>query len=137
MKLEEEIAEVKKKLKEYEERIAKLERFLPETEPERARKKISIKEFILQKHPKGDVQKALAIGYYLEKCEGLSSFNAKDLEKGFRNAREKIPQNIPDKIQMNVKKDHMMEAEGKKEGLKAYFLTNSGEKYVENDFKEE
>jgi len=137
MKLEEEIVEIKKKLKDHEERITKLEKFLPETKPERARKKISIKEFILQKNPKGDVQRALAIGYYLEKYEGFSSFNAKDLENGFRDTKEKIPQNVPDKIQMNVRNGHMMKVEEKKDGYKAYVLTNSGEKFVENDFKKE
>ena len=100
-------------------------------------KKLSIKEFILQKKPKSDIQKTLAIGYYLEKFRNFSSFNANDLKKGFREAREKIPPNIPDKIQKNIAKGHMMEADAEKDGLKAYMLTESGEKLVENGFEEQ
>jgi len=130
----EEIMEIKKKLKEHEERISKLES-LSQTKPETVKKKISIKEFILSKKPKNDVQKTLTVGYYLEKYENLSSFNVKDLEKVFMAAREKVPKNIGDKIQLNIKKGHMMEVEEKKDNLKAWILTNSGEKYTRNGFK--
>jgi len=130
-----EFKKIKETLEKHEARISRLEKFFPETKPKMPKKKISIKEFILQKKPKNDIQKALAIGYYLEKYEDSTSFNAKDLEKGFRDAREKVPANVPDKIQKNIAKGHMMEAEKEKDGLKAYVLTSSGEKFVENDFK--
>lgn len=132
----EEIMEIKKKLEEHEGRISKLES-LSQTKPETVKKKISIKEFILSKKPKDDVQKTLAIGYYLEKYENLPPFNVKDLEESFRAAREKVPKNIGDKVQLNIKKGHMMDAKEKKDNLKAWVLTNSGEKYVENNFKKE
>lgn len=130
----EEIMEIKKKLKEYEERISKLES-VSQTKPETVKKKISIKEFILSKKPKNDVQKTLAVGYYLEKYENFSHFNVKDLERGFIAAREKVPKNIGDKVQLNIKKGHMMEFKEKKDNLKTWILTNSGEKYIKSDFK--
>ena len=130
----EEIMEIKKKLKEHEERISKLES-ASQTKPETVKKKISIKEFILSKKPKNDVQKTLAVGYFLEKYENISPFNVKDLERGFIAAREKVPKNIGDKVQKNIKKDHMMEFKEEKDNLKAWILTNSGEKYIESDFK--
>lgn len=130
----EEIMEIKKKLKEYEERISKLES-VSQTKPETVKKKISIKEFILSKKPKNDVQKTLAVGYYLEKYENFSPFNVKDLERSFIAAREKVPKNIGDKVQLNIKKGHMMEFKEKKDNLKTWILTNSGEKYIESDFK--
>jgi hypothetical protein len=83
------------------------------------------------------VQKTLAIGYYLEKFRNLSSFNLNDLKNGFKEAKEKVPLNIPDKIQKNIAKGYMMEATAKKDGLKAYTLTGSGDKFVENGFKEQ
>jgi len=137
LKLEEEIANIKEKLRELEERLLKLERLLTETNFDKPKKKISVKEFILQKHPKGDVQRTLTVGYYLEKYEDFLSFNVKDLERAFREAVEIVPQNIPEKVRKNIGKGHMMEAEEKKEGLKAYILTTSGEKFIENNFKEE
>jgi hypothetical protein len=130
----EEIANIRKVLEEHEERISKLEKIF-ETKPEVSEKRISIKEFILQKQPKNDIQRALAIGYYLEKLEGFSSFTFRDLAEGFREAREKVPPNVADKIQKNVAKGYMMEASEEKDGLKAYVLTNGGEKFVKSDFK--
>jgi hypothetical protein len=100
-------------------------------------KEISIKEFILSKKPKDDVQKTLAIGYFLEQHQHYTSFNVKDIESGFRASKEKVPLNIPDKIQMNLKKGQMMEAKEKKDNIKAYVLTNSGDRYVENNFQKE
>ena len=134
--MSEEVGKIEKKLEEHEERISRLERLF-QTKPEVIRKKTSIKEFILQKRPKGDVQKALVIGYYLEKYQDFSGFNAKDVEQGFRDARAKIPANVGDKIRKNIAKGHMMEAEEEKDEMKAYFLTSSGERFVENDFRKE
>jgi len=134
--MSEEVGKIKKKLEEHEERISRLERLF-QKKPEVIKKKIYIKEFILQKRPKGDVQKALVIGYYLEKYQDFSSFNAKDVEQGFRDARDKIPPNVGDKIKKNIAKGHMMEAGEEKDEMKAYFLTSSGERFVENDFRKE
>lgn len=136
MSSDEEIMEINKKLEEHEERISKLESLF-QTKPEVVKKEVSIKEFILSKKPKSDIQKTLAIGYYLEKYEDSSSFNIRDLEKSFRAAKEKVPKNVGDKPQKNIKKGHMMEDGEKKDNLKAWSLTNSGEKYVENGFKKE
>lgn len=132
--MSEEVSQIKRKLEEHEERISRLEKLL-ETKPKDVQKKLSIREFILSKNPKDEVQKTLAIGYYLEKYEDLTSFNAKDLENGFRSAKEKIPGNINYKVIRNIQKGYMMEAKEKKEKLKAWYLTNSGEKYVENNFE--
>jgi len=135
MPLNEEIIEIKKRLEEHERRISKLEG-LPQGKSAVA-KKSSVKEFILSKKVKDEVQKTLAIGYYLENYEGLTSFNVKDLEGGFRKAKEQIPGNINDKVNLNIAKGHMMDAKEKKDKLKAWVLTNSGEKFVQNDFQKD
>ena len=129
-------ARIQQILKGHEERISKLESLLKAT-PEASSKKTSLKEFILSKKPIGDVQRSLAIGYYLETYQGIQSFNVKDLEEGFRTAKEKVPQNIPYKVYRKVGKGHMMEAKEKKDELKAYVLTNSGENHVEAGFTKE
>lgn len=130
-----EIASIKEQLKQHEKRILKLEMVLTPVS-NAPKKKISIKEFILSKKPKDDIEKALTIGYYLEKYDGMNSFNANDLKRGFRTAKEKYPNNVNDKVNKNVDKGYMMEVEEKKENLKAWMLTNSGEKHVEQGFKE-
>jgi len=133
---DEEIAEIKKKLDEHDKRLSNLESLF-QAKPEVVEKQISIKEFILSKKPKGDIQKTLAIAYYLERHKGLLSFNVKNLRGGFRNAREKVPENINVCVIKNIENGHMMEAEEKKDKLKAWVLTNTGEEYVENDFEKE
>ncbi len=98
-------------------------------------KKLSLREFLLSKKPTNDVRKTLAVGYYLEKYEGLSSFNINDLEAAFERAKEKKSSNINDKVNMNIRNGHLEETSEKKESRKAWYVTNSGEQYVENNFE--
>lgn len=133
---DEEIIEIKKKLEEHNERISKLESLF-QAKPEAIRKEVSVKEFILSKKPKNDVQKTLAIGYYLEKYRRLPSFNVKDLESCFRDAKEKVPGNINLCVIANIGKGHTMETKEKKNNLKAWVLTDTGEKHIEGNFEKE
>ena len=96
----------------------------------------TVRHFILEKGPTDDVQRALVIGYFLEKHGAYGSFNAKDIEKGFVEGREKVPGNISDKLLKNVWKGNMMQVKEDKDGLKAYVLTNAGTKFVESGFKQ-
>ena len=98
-------------------------------------KKLTIKEFVLEKNLKGDVQKTLTVAYYIEKYEKMISVNVDDLAKYFRLAKEPLPSNLNDKINMNIRKGHMTEAEEKKDGKKAWYLTSTGENYVEQELK--
>jgi hypothetical protein len=124
------INDIMKKLEDHERRISTLEGIPGVAEGKR--KKLSIKEFMLVKNPADDVQKALVIGYYLEHFGGMSAFNAKDLAEGFRAAREPVPANVNDKVNLNIAKAYMMAAEEKKDNLKAWVLTNSGDRFVED-----
>lgn len=130
------MADIRKKLEEHEKRISILED-LNRSEPEAVRKELSVKEFLLEKRPKDDIQKTLGIGYYLEKYRKTRPFNVKDLTDGFQAAKEKIPGNMSDKVAKNIQKGYMMPMKEKKDKLFAYQLTNSGEKYVESGFKGE
>ncbi len=128
-------------LQEHEKRIKTLEQRLgaaevtvqPPVPP--APKAPSIRQFMIEKGPTDDVQRSLVIGYFLEKQAGMVSFNAKDIEKGFVDAREKVPGNVADKMLKNVWKGHMMQVSDDKDGLKAYVLTNTGTKFVEAGIK--
>jgi polyhydroxyalkanoate synthesis regulator phasin len=137
----EDIKKLAEKIQSLEERVTKLE-----AQPSNAVKSvpaeankgkgISVKEFIISSKPSGDVQKTLAIGYYLEKYEKMASFNVDDISRHFQLAKESTPQNINDKINMNIKKGHLMEANSKKDNKKAWVVTNTGEQFLENGFKE-
>lgn len=132
-----ELNELKEKLEDHEERIKKLETQLKDKTVYK-KKKNSIKEFIISKKPKNDVQKTLIIGYYLEKHNKLTYFNVNDILNGFKAAKEKAPsrKKIYDKIASNIGKGYIMDSEDKKDNTKTWELTNSGERYVQNDLKE-
>jgi hypothetical protein len=136
MGAKEDIERINKILSDHEVRLNKIEKLLA-AEPEIVKGKKSIKEFMLSKGPRTDNDKLLAIGYYLEKYEGMESFNAKDLEDGFEEAKEPMPGNINLTVIRNIQKGFIMELKEKKDSLKAWNLTNTGEKQVENKFQKE
>lgn len=101
-------------------------------------KKVSIKEFLIlnKADDKVDgVKRTLAIGYFMENIEKISPFNTDDFKKYFQLAKYPLPSNINDRVNMNIKNGHIMEATEKKENKKAWVLTSTGEKFVENKFK--
>lgn len=125
-----------KKILELEERIKKLEDILlssshSDKHLELKGKKISAKEFLMTKQPKTDTQKVLVFAYYLEYTAGMQSFNVVDAETVFRSAKEKLPANINDAVNKNIARGFIMEAEEKKDGKKAWYLTSTGEKFVD------
>ncbi len=141
----EEYSRIEAMMKDHERRIKLLEQELankeevqsPATSPVVAAPppKPTVRQLVLEKAPADDVQRCVVIGYHLEKREDYKSFNAKDIEKGFVDAREKVPGNVADKILKNVWKGHMMQVPEEKDGLKAYVLTNAGIKFVESGLK--
>lgn len=100
----------------------------------RSDKKLSLKEFIISRSPSNAVQMTLAIAHYLEIYDGVSPFNAVDLEQGFRAARETVPPNINDKANMCVKNGYFMEEKSKKDSMKAWVVTRTGEEVVRKGF---
>lgn len=129
------IKDLMKKLDDHENRISALEG-MPAKRTQVEGKKLSVKEFLLTKKPNDDVQRTIVIGYYLEHFESMDRFNVRDLADGFRAAKEPLPTNINDKVNLNIRKGHMMEAKEKKDKSKAWVLTNSGEKLVEEGLPE-
>lgn len=97
-------------------------------------KRLSLKEFLIDHEPSNGVQMTLAIGYFLENHEGMSPFNASDLEQGFRTAREPVPLNINDKANMCVKNGYFMEEKNKKDSMKAWVVTRTGDEVVRSGF---
>jgi len=137
--MKEELERLKKIVAEHETRISKLEDIVTVKpikirEQDRRKKKLSMKEFLRSKRPKTNVHQTLAIGYYLEKYDKMSSFNVNDVCDGFRAAKEPVPSNTQAFINQNIFNGHMMDYKEKKDKKKAYVLTNSGEEFVENDF---
>lgn len=130
--------DIEERFASLEARVRKLESLIStEVEPTSIRKakKISVREFLKTKSFSSAPDVALAIGYYLEKNEGMASFHVGDLETAFRAAKEKPPKNTNDAVYKCVKRGLMMDAPEKKGSNKAWCLTSSGEEYIENDQK--
>lgn len=126
--------EIKRILDDHEERIKKLEdkksQEIEVGENVADRKKLSIKEFLIEKNPSNDVKKTTCIGYYLEKYDGVESLTAKNITEGFRKAKVKVPLNVPDKIQKSISNGWIAPGSKKRE----YYVTITGEEAVKNSF---
>ena len=126
------------KLEKIESRISAIENQLKSKDTEGSiksdpSKKLTIREFLISINTKDGVKRTLAVGYYLEKYNGMTSFNISDLDQAYERAKEKKPINMNDKINMNLKNGHMEEASEKKDNRKAWYITNPGAHYVMND----
>ena len=127
---------------ELENRISKIETTIsssisPDIKPINSEKlkKLSAKEFLINKKLKSETNKTLSLGYYLEYIEDMKSFNVDDLIKIFQLAKEKRPQNVHDTVNKNIIRGFLMEVGEKKDSKKAWVLTTSGENFVENKLK--
>jgi hypothetical protein len=130
--------------KTIEQRVEKLERqvaalmamFSSQPAPLVSReKKMSPKEFLMTKILKTEMQKTLALAYYIEYLGGMECFNVTDLEAVFRSAKERLPKNMNDAVNKNIARGFLMEAVEKKDNKKTWVLTSTGEKCVEEDLK--
>jgi hypothetical protein len=130
-----EIAEVQRTVRALEKRVSEIESLLKRG-PTLTRKEISVKEFVIEKKASSDLDKTLAIAYYLERYKKVSPFSIRDLEESFRDAKEPLPKNISDAVNKNIAKGFIMPAKEKKNNLKAWTLTSSGERFVDNGLKE-
>jgi hypothetical protein len=92
-------------------------------------KKTSAAEFLKKSAAKNQSDRALALGYYLEKFAGYSGFTSTDLAQRGREAKQPFA-NASDSVAKLTGRGFMMSA-GDKEGQRAYALTASGEAYVE------
>jgi hypothetical protein len=92
-------------------------------------KKVSPAEFLKKANAKNQMDRALLLGYYLEKTEGISSFTSSDLGQLGKSSKQPFT-NPSDAVAKLTGRGLMMSA-GDKEGQRAYALTASGETYVE------
>lgn len=93
-------------------------------------KVLSASEFIKKLSPKNHSERALALGYFLEKHKKMESFTTGDLISVRAEAKQSKFTNISDTIARLVQQGLVMGA-GEKDGKRAYALTTTGEEAVE------
>ncbi len=126
--------ELARRVEELERRVEALEG-APRPPAATGAKKQSLREFLKSKDPKNSVDASLFIAYYMEKDGSLTPFTVEDLGAGFDDAREPRPGNMSDMVYKLARRGLVAEAPEKKGGSKAYVVTNSGERFVENGLK--
>ena len=133
LSLEERVTSLEKKFMKLE--VAIIQRRELSMHPKgESRKKLSIKEFLIEKAPRSNREKTLSIAYYIEKHETVIPFNIRDLESGFRAAEIPPPQNTNDMVNKNIERGMLMESAEKKDNRKSWELTATGELAVEQGF---
>ncbi len=128
--------EIEYLLNNHEERIKKLEsnKSVSQAKSNVEHKGKSLNEFILEKNLSDALQLTTSFAYYIYKFEAQESFNGADMQSCFKRARETMPSNINDKINQCIKKGWLSEHSEKKDGKKAFYITNKGISAVENTF---
>jgi hypothetical protein len=124
---------MEERLSSLETRVAALEKLFqrPDAAALAREKDLSAKEFLIAKKTKSETQKVVALVYFLEHHQGVVPANVSDLESMFGQARETPPKNMNDAVNKNVARGFLMEAKEKKDSKKAWMLTATGEKFVE------
>jgi hypothetical protein len=92
-------------------------------------KKKSAAEFLRGSSAKSQIDRALVLGYYLEKFETASNFTSTELAHLGQTVRQPFT-NASDTVAKLGARGLMMSA-GDKDGQRAYALTASGETFVE------
>ena len=120
----------KQEFEALESRVAKLEEDAP-SEPV-VQKAKSIREFILEKKPKSEADKAICLIYYYEiiKKNIQDGISTGDLKLAFREARERVPTNPSDVLSKCAKKGWIDKAD-EKDNKNRWIITNTGIAYVE------
>lgn len=85
---------------------------------------------------KGNPQKHTALiavfAYWLLKAEKMEAFNVRDIVSCYDKTRRAKPSNPNQIVNSNVRYNLFAQASEKKDGYIAWFLTHTGEQFVEN-----
>lgn len=93
-------------------------------------KQISPAEFLKRYSVSNQTDRALLLGYYLERMKNITSFTTAELSILGKDIKRPFG-NISDVVAQLASRGLMMSA-GDKEGKRAYSLTATGEEYVES-----
>ena len=89
-------------------------------------------EFLDMKgNPKKHTDVTAVFAYWSFKVEKMQSFNAKDMLDYYDRTRKTKPTRLHVALDNNVKKHIFAETKEKKDGLKTWVITKTGEEYVE------
>lgn len=91
-----------------------------------------ISEFLAGKNVTTHLDRIVAILYF-NHHKGNELITVAELEEAYSNARVRPPRNFSDSLAYCIRKGYIVEARGKKDGKKAWQITPTGEKFVEEE----
>lgn len=97
-----------------------------------------MREFVNEKNPTSHIERATAIGYFLEQGEGYDSFTVNDIENGYVECKISLPANMSDVLAGAANRDDawMMQIDEDADGRYLWTLTQDGEAAVEDNFNQ-
>lgn len=97
----------------------------------------SLPEFIALKRPKSHPQSVACFAYFRFKSGDTTGLTIKDMEQTYQEIRQKKPQNLSDVIASCVGRGRgwLIPAPERKDGSRAWIITQVGEAAVESNFK--
>lgn len=121
------------RIDELEQRIDELEQAVFEEERDiRGQKKMSLAEFLKECDASDYTEKAVAIGYFLEKYDEVDTYTTADIQDSWRRAKMQQPGNLHDVVRRASSNGHLMDS-GENDGATEWTLTQSGIDYVEEE----
>lgn len=99
--------------------------------PPAAIAKMQINELLASKNLKSHMDKVEAIAWHFLWQGSDDSVTRKDILDAYGKRRMQKPQNLTDVINYSVRRGHLVDALEKKDGQKAWSITPTGERYIE------
>jgi len=96
----------------------------------RVRPTMQINEFLASKKLKSHTDKVLAIAYHYLHAKG-KPVTSPEIEEAYITSRLARPQNLSDVVAKCIRRGYLVGSREQKEGQKAWHITPTGEKYVE------
>jgi hypothetical protein len=93
--------------------------------------KMQINEVLASKSLESHMDKVEAIAWHFLR-QGEDSVNSNDIFNAYAKARMQRPKNLTDVINQSVKRGNLTDSLEKKDGRKAWSITHTGEKYIED-----
>jgi len=91
---------------------------------------MDLTEFLAAKKAATHPDRVVAIAYYIYRTQNGAGVTTQELTDAYGRARIKKPQNFPDVIAACVRRGRLVEGQ-RKDGLKSWVITRTGESFVE------
>lgn len=91
---------------------------------------MALNEFLASKNPTSHKDRALLVAYYYLHSKN-EPVTRSELDEAYTLARMRRPKNLSDSIAKCVSKGYLVDYQDRKEGNRAWQITRTGEKYIQ------